>query len=184
MEVLQALDDSTVLWVQNHISGGFLDGIMIGISRLGNGGVLWITIGIMILLLGIKRKSNWREWGFLLLLSLGVTAVLSNLIVKPAVGRLRPFEQLAFPIIISHPLDFSFPSGHTSAAFAAAWVCYAMNRKWGIAMLIFAVVMAFSRLYLGVHYPSDLLVGAALGTTVSLLILKCWKRIEQRKKIG
>lgn len=181
MDFLQMIDDTIVLWVRTHMRSEFLDGIMTWISKLGNGGILWISIGIMLLLLSIKKGKNLRKWGLLLLISLGLTAILGNLILKPFIGRIRPYEQLAFPIIINQLNDFSFPSGHTSAAFAAAWICYAMNKKWGILMLVFAVVMAFSRLYLGVHYPTDLLAGAVLGTIVSFIVLQCFQVLEQKR---
>lgn len=99
-------------------------------------------------------------------LSLILEALCCNIILKPLVARLRPFEMnTAVQLVIEKPLDFSFPSGHTGAAFAVVSALYfCKNRGW-IPALVMAVLIAFSRLYLYVHYPTDVLAGALLGMT-------------------
>ncbi|MBQ2924585.1 MAG: phosphatase PAP2 family protein, partial [Anaerotignum sp.] len=76
--------------------------------------------------------------------------------------------------------DPSFPSGHTSASFAAATAIYAINRKWGIAAYVFAAVMGFSRLYLGVHFPTDVLAGALVGTAAAMIIIRIFDAKQRR----
>lgn len=140
------------------------------VSALGNMGILWIILGMIIILFG-KGKDK-KKWGVLLLLCLAVTALVSNFFIKPAIQRVRPFDKLSLEILIQKPHDFSFPSGHTSAAFSAATVFYMHNKKFGVFMYLFAFLMAFSRLYLLVHYPSDILIGGLIGTGISWYITK------------
>ena len=115
-----------------------------------------------------------------MLFSLAGNFLACNVILKPLVNRTRPYVLLDYDILIPPVGDASFPSGHTAASFAAATAIYAINRKWGIAAYIFAAVMGFSRLYLGVHFPTDVLGGAVCGTVAAWLVLwlmekKCLK---------
>ncbi len=166
MEWLQAIDNAIVLFVRNNLQCEFLDTLMPAVSWLGNSGFLWILLALCLF---FYRKE--RKFGFVLLLSLAGTAVIANLILKPYVARPRPFDVLNLPILIKTPLDYSFPSGHTAAAFAFAVVSWKRNRQFGAGMLLFAVLMAFSRLYLCVHFPSDIIAGMLIGTSVALFIL-------------
>jgi undecaprenyl-diphosphatase len=109
-----------------------------------------------------------------------------NLWLKPWVGRLRPFDyQLqcygrVIPLLIQAPTDFSFPSGHTIASFEAAAVLWLQHRKWGIAAMILAVCIAFSRLYLYVHYPTDVFFAMLLGIGIGLLASMLTRKISVR----
>ena len=129
------------------------------ITTLGNGGVIWIVCAVVLLLIPKTRKI-----GVVLAVSLAIEALCCNVILKPLAARIRPFDMnTAVQLLISPPTDFSFPSGHTGAAFAAASALFfCKNRLW-IAALVLAILIAFSRLYLYVHYPSDVLGGILLG---------------------
>lgn len=175
LQFVQTIDESIVLWVSSHLRNEFFDFLMPIVSALGNLGILWIILGFNIILFGKGKKQ--KKWGFLLLVCLAVTAVVSNFFIKPVIQRMRPFDKLFLEILIQKPHDFSFPSGHTSAAFASAIVFYMYNKKAGVFMYLFAFLMAFSRLYLLVHYPSDILIGALIGTGISWYITK----IAQKK---
>ena len=126
---------------------------------LGNAGAIWIACAVVLILIPKTRKV-----GLVLAVSLALEALCCNLILKPLVARIRPFDMnTAAQLLISPPKDFSFPSGHTGAAFAAASALFfSKNRLW-IASLILAILIAFSRLYLYVHYPTDVLGGVLLG---------------------
>lgn len=171
MERLLELDGQLLLWLKESCAHPLLDTIMMGISALGDNGFLWIVLGLWFLLLGVKKKI-WRQRGLLVLLALGANAVLCNLLLKPMVGRIRPYDLLGYEILIPPVGDPSFPSGHTSASFAAATALYAIDRRWGIAAYFFAVLMGFSRLYLGVHFPTDVLVGAVIGVLLAKLVIR------------
>ena len=162
MERLLEMDGQLLLWIRETFGNPVLDHIMIFISSLANKGMLWIGIGVVLLLLGVKGRK-WSERGLLVLLSLTFNAVVCNLWLKPMVARTRPYDLLGYEILVRRLGDYSFPSGHTSASFAAATALYAIDRRWGTAAYILAVLIGFSRLYLGVHFPTDVLAGAVIG---------------------
>lgn len=145
--------------IQSYLRCDFLDAAMPIISMLGNVGAIWIACAVVLILIPKTRKV-----GVILAVSLALEALCCNLILKPLVARIRPFDMnTAAQLLISPPKDFSFPSGHTGAAFAAASALFfSKNRLW-IASLILAILIAFSRLYLYVHYPTDVLGGVLLG---------------------
>ena len=156
MEMIQHLDAQIILWIQEHIVRDGLNGPMLFISKMGNAGWFWILLGILLLLYGIRNRK-FARYGLALLLCLGTTALVCNVTLKPLVGRMRPYDLLGFSILVPPLADFSFPSGHTSSSFAAATV--------------FAVLMGISRLYLGVHFPTDVLAGAVIGFVMARLTL-------------
>lgn len=164
MDWIQQIDNHIILWIQEYTKCSFLDWFMPQVSWLGDKGFFWILLGLMLIAAG----KQYRRWGIVMLLSLAITAFVTNLAIKPFFARPRPFDTLMFDILIAPPHDFSFPSGHTSAAVSVAVTALFINRKIGIGMLIFAILMAFSRMYLGVHYLTDVLAGAAIGALVSI----------------
>ena len=152
--------DFTILnWIQAHLCGAVLDVVMPLISKLGNGGMVWIAFALLLVIVPKTRKA-----GIAVLIALGLEVVCCNLILKPLVGRVRPFEiNKAMKLLVPHPTDFSFPSGHTGASFAAvSALFFSGNRMW-IPSCVLALLIAFSRLYLYVHYPTDVLAGMLLG---------------------
>ncbi|MDD3394122.1 MAG: phosphatase PAP2 family protein [Anaerotignum sp.] len=186
MEWIQAIDITILTGIRNFfdapwVGKPWLDNLMMYISVLGNNGLVWITLAILFLLAG-NRKNQWRTGGLLLLLCLGANALVCNAVLKPLVARMRPYDLLGYEVLVPHLSDFSFPSGHTAASFAAATAIYAMNKKCGIAAYIFAAVMGFSRLYLGVHFPTDVLAGALLGWLVAAITIYVYRRCTLIKK--
>lgn len=181
MEWLLELDGRLLLWLMDAFSNPVLDKIMTFISKLGNKGSLWIAIGVLFLLLGF-RKRTWLRRGWMVLLSLAGNLLLCNMILKPLVDRTRPYYVLGYEPLIPPVGDASFPSGHTSASFAAATAIYAINKKWGMAAYLFAALMGFSRLYLGVHFPTDVLAGAVVGTLAAKIVLKGIEKVFPRKE--
>lgn len=179
MEWIQQFDEQVILWMSEHLLGGFVNSLMIGISTLGNKGLFFIILGIWMILVGYWQKSHWFYRGILLLAALGATALFANLILKPSIARIRPFDLMSLPIMISPPHDFSFPSGHTAAAFTTATVFCSFGWRWGLPFYIFALLMGVSRLYLLVHFPTDIIAGAVLGIAISRIVIAIW-----RKKIG
>lgn len=180
MEWLLEKDGQLLLWLKETFSHPALDEFMIFVSSLGNKGFFWIAIGAVFLLMGCRDKI-WRSRGFLVLFSLGANVLACNVILKPLVDRTRPYDVLGYDPVIPPVGDPSFPSGHTAASFAAATAIYAINRKWGIAAYVFAAVMGFSRLYLGVHFPTDVVFGAILGTVVAKIVTRLYFRKPMKK---
>ena len=157
-------------WIAEHLQCAFLDAVMPIITLLGDAGIFWIAIAAVCLLFSKTRKIGFSMGAALLL---GV--VVCNMIMKPAFARIRPYDyQLehfgkTIHLLVTTPHDFSFPSGHTIASFEAATVIAIHNKKWGIPALILACLIAFSRLYLYVHYPTDVLASVALGIGFAFL---------------
>ena len=137
-----------------------LDTFMSNITKLGNAGVIWILLTIVLLLVPKTRKS-----GLILAVALIVDLILCNGILKSLVARIRPFDvNTAIQLIVARPHGYSFPSGHTAASFTAVMALYLAGEKklWKVS-LVLACLIAFSRLYLYVHYPTDVLGGIVIG---------------------
>lgn len=137
-----------------------LDRLMCIITKLGNAGAIWILAAAILLLIPKTRKT-----GAVVATALVIDAILCNGILKPWIARIRPFDvNPAIQLLIPRPADFSFPSGHTAAAFTTVAALYFAkeSRLWKPA-LVLAILIAFSRLYLYVHYPTDVFGGIVVG---------------------
>lgn len=147
------------------------------LTKLGDGGILWICCTVMLLLFRKTRKA-----GAAMAVSLALEVICCSVILKPLVARPRPYDVNAVQLLIPPLSDYSFPSGHTGAAFAAASsLFFSKNRLW-IPALVIAVLMGFSRLYLYVHYPSDVLAGALLGIMLGWLGTAVVKVLRSRSE--
>lgn len=146
-------------FIQANMRSDFFDAVMPFITRLGDAGIIWILATLVLLAVPKTRKVGIAAAASLLL-----EVVCCNLLLKPLVARTRPYDiNTAIQLLIQRPLDFSFPSGHTSAAFAVvSALFFSKNRLWILGSIL-AVLIAFSRLYLYVHFPSDVFVGALIG---------------------
>lgn len=162
------IDFSILYWIQDHIVCAALTPVMKLFTTLGNGGILWIIIGILLLFF---KKT--RSIGIASLLSLALVAILNNEIIKAIVQRPRPFTYVDIELLITAPGGYSFPSGHTSSSFAAATAVFLKNKKLGAVLLVCAALIGFSRMYFFVHFPSDVFVGMIEGilTAVAVTLL-------------
>ena len=149
-----------------------------GITFLGDGGWFWIVLGVVLLIPKKTRKS-----GFTALLALIIGSVITNLVLKTAVARIRPYDAVEGLVPLVKKLrDFSFRSGHTCASFSCAVVYYKMYPDIkGKGAMVLAVLIALSRLYVGVHYPTDVLGGAIVGWLSAILALKISVFTEKKK---
>ena len=158
-----------------------LDKILAFITSLGNAGIIWIVLAVVLLILPKTRKT-----GIIVAAALLMDLILCNLILKNLVARVRPYDvNTAIAILIKKPLDFSFPSGHTAASFAAMTALFLakMKKAW-IAALVLAVLIAFSRLYFYVHYPTDVLGGAVAGNLSGIIGYAIVEKIDKRRKVA
>lgn len=181
MDLIYKIDFAILHFIRDNLSFDFLDFIMPLISFLGNKG--WIWIAAAIIMLAVKR---YRKNGAVLVIGLLACVIITNLILKNVIARDRPcWINETVQLLIAVPMDFSFPSGHSCASFAAAEIMRRCNKYWGIAAYSLAVLIAFSRLYLYVHFPSDVLAGAVLGFLIGMTVsLVCRNRLEFIDKIG
>ena len=158
-----------------------LDKILAFITSLGNADIIWIVLAVVLLILPKTRKT-----GIIVAAALLMDLILCNLILKNLVARVRPYDvNTAIAILIKKPLDFSFPSGHTAASFAAMTALFLakMKKAW-IAALVLAVLIAFSRLYFYVHYPTDVLGGAVVGILSGIIGYAIVEKIDKRRKVA
>ena len=172
--------DFTILhWIQDYIANDFLDCLMVFITHLGDHGAIWILLAFGLIIFSKK----YRPWGFGILIALLLGHIVGNMVLKPLVQRPRPFcFEPEIVLLISPPGDFSFPSGHTLSSFVAATMLFYMKRKWGIYAYGLAVLIGFSRLYLYVHFPSDVLSGAVLGILLAVLVASFYLRLYPKKE--
>ena len=172
-----------ILFAIQEMRTQWLDAVMIFFTSLGDGGMLWIALGLLMLCF---KKS--RKCGALVLLTLAFCYVVGNLGIKNMVARQRPFQQLpgAVLLLIDQPGEYSFPSGHTMHSFAAATMIFLHHKKSGLVALLVAAVIAFSRMYLFVHFPTDILGGLMIGGLAAVFVFKITeaKLSATRKSIG
>ena len=166
IEAIQNLDTDALLYIQDFLRTPFLTPIMVFFSKLGNAGLIWIFTGLLLL---ISKRT--RRGGFDLLICLFAAYIVNDLVIKLLVARSRPYDIIEGLNILVSPLSsYSFPSGHTNISFASALaMTLAFGRKGALAYIP-AVLIAVSRCYVGVHYPSDVLAGIIVGTTVALAV--------------
>lgn len=166
-----------VLYKLQEMHTAFLNPLMIGVTTLGDNGLIWIVIAAILLFFKKTRKC-----GILMLITMAVCLVLGNLCIKNIVQRPRPFQvDPSVFLLINKPGEYSFPSGHTMHGFAAATMIFLHNRKGGIAALILASVIAFSRMYLFVHFPTDILGGLIIGALAALVVYHIFYKIKKKE---
>ena len=159
-----------LLWIREYLWCPFLDAVMPVITVFGDAGIFWIACAVVMLIVPKTRKT-----GMAMALALIMGLLLCNVTLKPLIARIRPYDlqlekfQRVIPLLIEAEHDFSFPSGHTIASFEASVALLLGNKKLGIPAVILAAVIAFSRLYLYVHYPTDVLFSLVLGVGIALL---------------
>jgi undecaprenyl-diphosphatase len=154
--------------------GYIMDKLMILITSLGNMAIIWIAIAILLI-----ANKKYRRIGYMTLMAVILGAVLGECILKHIFQRPRPFIAIhTLNVLISKPTSSSFPSGHTTAAFAAAGILSVYFKKYKVVFWILAVLIAFSRIYLYMHYPTDVLGGIVLGLLCSRLTFYIFKKYE------
>lgn len=166
-------------FIQEHIRCSFLDAAMPVITHLGSKGILWIVTGLILAFFPKTRRA-----GLTLLAAVAINGIVCNLALKPIVARTRPFAiSTDIKLLIKAPGDYSFPSGHTSAAFSAAFALLAAKNRLWIPYIVLAVLIAFSRMYLYVHFPTDILGGIAVGALSAVLSAVIMKQLYQRNRL-
>lgn len=178
-DILQ-LDANILLWIQEHLRSDVLTPAVTFLTHLGNAGMIWIALTIVLLCFRRTRKA-----GILSACSMLVTFLIANVILKNAVARIRPYEVVAgLQLLIERQKDLSFPSGHSASSFAAAVTMFLeCPKKYSVWALILAGLIAASRLYVGVHYPTDVLAGILVGTVVAILICKGYHWLHDKGKV-
>ena len=179
LDTILQLDGELLLAIQGlHMS--WLDPLVSWYTRLGDAGLLWIALSLAMLF----RKPT-RRAGALALCAMLLGLIVTNLTIKPLISRPRPWlDWPIVPLVVENDPN-SFPSGHTCAAFAAAmaWVRTLPQRRDRVIVAVMAVLMGLSRLYVGVHYPSDVLAGAVIGSLCAWAVWKVYRFTRTGKEV-
>lgn len=167
------------LYAIQQLHNPVLDKLMILLSTLGDGGILWIALGLLLL-----WPKRYRSTGIQMLVSIAITFIIGNLVLKNVVMRARPcmIDTTILPLI-RVPGDYSFPSGHSMNGFTAAVALFCNQKKWGIPAIALAALIAFSRLYNFVHFPTDVMFGMLLGTTVAVVVCTIFRKKCQKESL-
>jgi Membrane-associated phospholipid phosphatase len=165
---LAGIDFNILNFIRNTTQNVVFDKVMSYITLLGNMGMVWILISVALIL-----NKTYRHVGIMCIASMILATILGDVILKNIIQRPRPFLQVpTINLLITKPMSYSFPSGHTASSFAAASIIFSTLKKFRIHAIILASLIAFSRMYLFVHYPSDILGGILLGLLCSKIVLK------------
>lgn len=174
LESIYRFDWNAFQWVEEHLWNPVLDVIFKIITVSGDEGIIFILMGLIFLGVGIfKKNEKCKQIGLAVLISLLFMQIVNNMVLKELIARVRPYNfdwsqyswagTFNYPEIVHKPSSWSFPSGHSSSAFAACVAVLWYNKKVGIPAVIYAALMAFSRLYIHVHYCTDVIGGSLVG---------------------
>jgi undecaprenyl-diphosphatase len=190
MEALLRLDGNILLWIQDNLRNDFLDPIVKFITHSGDHGYLWIALLLVLFCIPKTRRA-----ALIGAVTLILTFVITNLWLKPWIARTRPYEVVeGLTRIIGKQSDRSFPSGHTANSMAVGVSLWLISKKYellgdkklyfpksaGWIVLIWSVLIGLSRLYVGVHYPTDVLGGAIVAIVDTLVVFHLYQFIYQK----
>lgn len=177
--MLLQLDSSILTGIQEMLRNEVLDPVMVFITHLGDAGMIWILFSVLLLL-----PSKTRAVGIASLCALAGSYLINNLLLKNLVSRVRPYEVIdGLTALVEWQKDLSFPSGHAGSSFACAVVLSRMlPKRLGIPALVLAVLISLSRLYVGVHYPSDVLAGAFTGIVIGYAAERLVTGVRNRRR--
>ncbi len=180
MNCIYNFDFKILNYISENLHTDFLDKFFTLITQIGgHKGLFWIGFAIILIIIPKTRKI-----GIAALIAMLIGFIVTNLIIKNAVARIRPYDvNTAVELLVKPLKDYSFPSGHTCVSFAASSAVFLFNKKLGIPALILAVFIGFSRLYLYVHYPTDVLAGAVIGIVSGIVAVKIVKSRAVQKKL-
>ena len=193
MEALFQFESNLLLWIQEYLRSDFLDAIVKFITHSGDHGYLWIALLIILLCIPKTRRAAIIGAATLLL-----TFIVTNLCLKPLIGRTRPYEVIeGLTRIIEKQSDRSFPSGHTANSMAVGVSLWLVSKKYeiigdkklyfpkaaGWAVLVWSVLVGLSRLYVGVHFPTDVLGGAIVAILNTVIVFTVYKKWFEKKQI-
>ena len=175
-----SFDWSILHWIQHTLVCPALDFLMPKITLLGNGGAIWLLAAVALLI-----TKKYRRYGVYLLAGLAVGVLSGNVVLKNLIARPRPcWLDTSVQLLIANPTDYSFPSGHTLSSVIGATILTKADRRFGYAAIPLAVLIAFSRLYLYVHFPTDILGAVVLGVAIGLAVCaagnKLWTALAKK----
>ncbi len=173
--------DTQLFFFINHLPHvGFIDSFALFLSGIGEAGIVWFVIGAFLI---FREESKDQRLFIPLGLTGGLAWSITELILKPLVARLRPSSALDVATVIGgFPLGYSFPSTHATFAFALVVILAYKEPKWKTGLFTLAFAIALSRIYLGHHYPIDVVFGGMLGWCIGMLVVRWYKEVSKKKK--
>ena len=175
-EFIHIFDNTILDFIQCNMRVGILDFVMPYISYLGSGAFIWIVTALVFLC-----TKKYRAAGVTVIIALLLCGLIGNIILKPLIARPRPYEVHDIALLIPLLTDYSFPSGHTMSSFAASVVIFHKDKLFGSFAFLLGSLIAFSRLYLFVHYPTDILGGIVIGTIIGIIAVFLFCTIKRLK---
>ena len=166
VKFFKAIDNKGLKYISEKCQNRTFDKMMPIITMMGNLGVIWFVISSLMFL-----KVEYRIIGIGVILAVALTTIIGEGIIKHIVRRSRPFQDKEEKLLINKPITYSFPSGHTASSFAALAVFLQMNGNLWLIVSPIATLIAFSRVYLKVHYPTDVIFGMLLGFTCGITVV-------------
>ncbi len=163
IEWIQNVDWTILHWIRDTLQCGVMDFLMPKITALGNGGAVWIVAAAAMMV-----SKKYRKYGIAMFAALAAGVLVGNVCLKHLIARSRPCWMETVALLIGNPTDYSFPSGHTLSSVIGAFMLTAANRKFGLLAIPLAALMGFSRLYLYVHFPSDVLASVVIGVWIGI----------------
>ena len=165
---IESWDWSVLTCIGETCHNALTDAVFPLITYLGEGGAVWLLLALGLILFG--RRAGWRSTGWTMALAMLAGLLIGEIALKNMVCRPRPFQFISseVPLLIPPPSGYSFPSGHSCSSFAAAVVIFRRDKRFGAGALVLAALIAFSRMFLFVHFPSDVLAGTLLGVLCGL----------------
>jgi len=176
MQYITDLDFQILYWIQEHLRNGVFDAVMPYITHLGSAGIIWIVTAFIMI-----TSRKYRNTGIMILIGMFLGLIVTNFLLKNVVARERPcWIDTEISMLIAIPKDFSFPSGHTTSSVIASMMIFHGDKKSGVIAWIVAVLIIFSRMYLFVHFPTDILCGAVIGVVIGMITPGLTEKIMQR----
>ncbi len=180
LETITNFDFSVLYWIQENLRTEWLDWICAFLSWAFQLGIPWIILGVVLFCFKKTRAA-----GAILVAAVVLTFFFNELAIKNAVNRERPCTiDQSVQLAIERPTSYSFPSGHTASCFAAVGTLLFTFKKLGIPLMLFAVLMGLSRMYLFVHFPTDVIAGAALGLLMAWVTVLIFRELKYDQKLN
>lgn len=174
---IQNIDWMVLHWMRETLQCGVLDFLMPKITALGNGGAVWLVAAA-----AMTATKKYRRYGITLFAALAAGVLVGNVCLKHWIARPRPCWLESVSLLIANPTDYSFPSGHTLSSVIGAYVLTGANRTFGLAAIPLAILIGLSRLYLYVHFPSDVLASVVIGTIIGLVMVGISRRVGTKDR--
>ena len=169
--MLENIDKAIFYSINHGLSNSSFNFVMPMISETGSGPLLFAAAFILLFF----KKRELKALGLILLAGLAISYYMVSGL-KVLIARPRPFLVLPDVFLLARNNGMSFPSGHATTAFMAATILTAYFRKYAVIFYLFASAVAVSRVYIGVHYPSDVLAGAVIGIMIGYIVVKAGPR--------